>query len=272
MKDRQFKIGVFDSGFGGLTVLRAMLRMVPGADFVYIGDTARLPYGSKSQATIARYALSSTRFLIDQGADYLVIACNTASALALDDIRQSTMLPVLGVIDTGVDEARRRSETGDILVIGTDATIGSHAYAAASQKCGLRALEKACPLLVPLVEEGWIHHPVTTEVVRIYLSELLAQADLKDFRPDTLVLGCTHYPLLRRSIEAALPAGIRVIDSAEATADKVAQSLGKPALLTGAPTGRRRFFATDSIAKFRNLGASFLGAPIDKVELVDLDG
>ena len=269
---RHFQIGVFDSGFGGLTVLRALLRFIPGADFVYLGDTARLPYGSKSRATITRYALSSTRFLIDQGADYLVLACNTASALALDQIRSSTSLPVLGVIDTGVEEARKQSETGDVLVIGTDATIGSHAYAAAGKKLGLRVLEKACPLLAPLVEEGWVNHPVTTEVVRIYLSELLAQAGLEGMKPDTLVLGCTHYPLLRRTIEAVLPCGIRVIDSAEATADRVARSFDTGKLLTGAAAGKRRYFATDSVAKFRNLGASFLGSPIDKVELVDLGG
>ncbi len=273
MSRAEVKIGVFDSGFGGLTVLRALLQVLPGADFVYIGDTARLPYGSKSQATIARYALSSTRFLIEQDAGFLVIACNTASALALDDIRRSTALPVLGVIEAGVDEARGRSRSGDILVIGTDATVGSHAYAEAGRRCGLHTLEKACPLLVPLVEEGWVTHPVTAEVVRIYLSELLAQAEQEKMAPDTLVLGCTHYPLLRAPIEAALPAGMRVIDSANAIAERVAGTLGNDALCAAAnPARSLRFFATDSVAKFRNLGARFLGEPIDKVELVDLGG
>jgi glutamate racemase len=273
MSRRNFKIGVFDSGFGGLTVLRALLPLLPGADFLYLGDTARLPYGSKSRATIVRYALSSTRFLADRGADFLVIACNTASALALDEISSSTPLPVLGVIDTGVNEARASSKTGDILVIATDATVGSHAYAAASEKRGMRALEKACPLLVPLVEEGWSDHPVTAEVVRIYLGELFAQAHRMALQPDTLVLGCTHYPLLRAMIAAAVPEGMRIIDSAQATADQVARLLAADAsFAASAGDSSRRFFATDSVAKFEKLGAHFLGSPIEEVELVDLGG
>ena len=160
-RQNEVRIGVFDSGFGGLTVLRALLPRVPGARYIYLGDTARLPYGSKSQATIARYAVSSARFLLDQGAEFLVIACNTASALAIDDIRAAVPVPVLGVIETGAEQARATSKSGDVLVIGTSATVESHAYARACRELGLRALEKACPLLVPLVEEGWIDHPVT---------------------------------------------------------------------------------------------------------------
>lgn len=274
MSSQRLKIGVFDSGFGGLTVLRALLPLLPEAEFLYLGDTARLPYGSKSQATIVRYALSSTRFLLDQGADFLVIACNTASALALTEIRASTAVEVLGVIETGANEARSSSQTRDILVIGTDATIASHAYAAACRERGLRALEKACPLLVPLVEEGWVDHPVTAEVVRIYLTELLEQAQETDMDPDTLVLGCTHYPLLRPMMEAALMPAIRVIDSAQATASQAARMLAghsSPGRAVSS-SGRCRFFATDSVVKFRRLGARFLGAPMEKVELVDLGG
>jgi glutamate racemase len=268
------KIGVFDSGFGGLTVLRELLPLVPGAEFLYLGDTARLPYGSKSRATIVRYALSSTRFLLDQGADFLVIACNTASALALEEIRGSTPVPVLGVIETGANEARNSSKTRDILVIGTDATISSHAYAAACRERGLRALEKACPLLVPLVEEGWVDHPVTAEVVRIYLTELLEQAQEAELDPDTLVLGCTHYPLLRPMMEAAVSPAIRVIDSAQATASQASRLMGAVSGLSGAPAPgcKCRFFATDSVAKFRRLGARFLGSAMNEVELVDLGG
>jgi glutamate racemase len=267
------KIGVFDSGFGGLTVLRALLPLLPQAEFLYLGDTARLPYGSKSRATIVRYALSSTRFLLDQGAEFLVIACNTASALALKEIKQSTDVPVLGVIETGANEAQRNSQTRDILVIGTDATIASHAYAAACRERGLRAMEKACPLLVPLVEEGWVDHPVTAEVVRIYLTELLEKAQEEDLNPDTLVLGCTHYPLLRPLMEAAVAPAIKVIDSAEATASQAAARLGGHRFrATSAGGNRCRFFATDSVVKFRNLGARFLGSPMSDVELVDLGG
>jgi glutamate racemase len=274
VSDGRLKIGVFDSGFGGLTVLRALLPLLPGVEFLYLGDTARLPYGSKSRATIVRYALSSTRFLLDQGADFLVIACNTATALALEEIKASTPVPVLGVIETGANEAASSSKTREILVIGTDATIASHAYAAACRERGLRALEKACPLLVPLVEEGWVDHPVTAEVIRIYLTELLEQAQEEALDPDTLVLGCTHYPLLRPMLEAAVAPAIKVIDSAEATASQAARLLAGHRGIFGArvAAGRCRFFATDSVAKFRRLGARFLGSVIDEVELVDLGG
>ncbi len=266
------KIGVFDSGVGGLTVLRALLPRIPGAEYIYVGDTARLPYGSKSRATIARYAVSSARFLVEQGAQLLVIACNTASALAIDDIRQASSVPVLGVIETGAAEARANSTTGDVLVIATDATVQSHAYAGACRELGLRALEKACPLLVPLVEEGWIEHPVTTEVLRIYLTELLQHAEADGLQADTLVLGCTHYPLLRAQIERALPGSIQVIDSAEATAKRVCGALGIPASTVMASMPLLRFFATDSTVKFRQLGTRFLGQAIEDVELVDLGG
>lgn len=264
-------IGVFDSGFGGLTVFRALLDHLPAADYVYLGDTARLPYGAKSQATVARYAVSSARFLVDQGAEYLVIACNTASALALDAIRESVPVPVLGVIETGANAAQVSTKTGDVLVIATAATVESHAYAAACRSRGLRALEKACPLLVPLVEEGWVDHPVTGEVLEIYLNELLKEAQHASMNPDTLVLGCTHYPLLRANIERKLPATVKVIDSADATAAQVAATLAIPAT-TAKQSPQRLFYATDSVQKFRNLGTRFLGQPIDGVQLIDLGG
>ena len=169
------KIGVFDSGVGGLTVLRALLEQVPGADYLYLGDTARLPYGAKSRETVARYAVSSARFLVEQGAEFLTIACNTASALALDAIREAVAVPVLGVVETGANAADASSTTRDVLVMATAATVESHAYAAACAERRMRAIEKACPLLVPLVEEGWIEHAVTAEVLRIYLAELMEQ-------------------------------------------------------------------------------------------------
>lgn len=264
------KIGVFDSGFGGLTVLRALLDRIPGAEYLYLGDTARLPYGAKSQATVARYATSSARFLVEKGAEFLVIACNTASALALDAIRDAVPVPVLGVVETGANAALASSSTGDVLVIATAATVESHAYAAACAHRELRAIEKACPLLVPLVEEGWIEHPVTTEVLRIYLSELMEQAHAESLVPDTLVLGCTHYPLLRAQIERAVPQTLQVIDSAEATALQVAKRLGE--VSADIPPAKAQFFATDSVAKFRRLGSRFLGRSINAVELVDLGG
>lgn len=269
-------IGVFDSGFGGLTVLRALIERLPRARFAFLGDTARLPYGSKSRRTIARYAVESAQFLVrEQGAEFLVIACNTASALALDAIQQAVPVPVLGVIEPGASAARAASRTGDVLVIATDATVQSHAYAAACQALGLRALEKACPLLVPLVEEGWTNHPVTAEVIRIYLDELNADAVSQGLQADTLVLGCTHYPLLRPLIEHAVPAGMRVIDSAESAADAAIRLFnGRASAPAGSavPPTQIHCFATDSVEKFERLGSRFLGRPVGHVELVDLGG
>jgi glutamate racemase len=279
-------IGVFDSGFGGLTVLRALVNRLPHAHYAFIGDTARLPYGSKSRRTIARYAAQSARFLVEeQGSEFLVIACNTASALALDAIQDAVPVPVLGVIEPGATAARAASQTGDVLVIATDATVHSHAYASACKALGLRALEKACPLLVPLVEEGWTTSPVTDQVIRIYLDELLTAAAAENLNPDTLVLGCTHYPLLRPLIERAVPAGMKVIDSAESTADAAVQLVNgnhrvaaDPATPSGGasrvpPTAQViRCFATDSVEKFERLGSRFLGRPVGNVELVDLGG
>jgi len=266
-------IGVFDSGFGGLTVLRALMARLPEARFAFLGDTARLPYGSKSRRTIARYAAQSAQFLVnEQGAEFLVIACNTASALALDAIQAAVPVQVLGMIEPGAEAARAASNTGDVLVIATDATVQSHAYAAACEARGLRALEMACPLLVPLVEEGWTEHAVTAEVIRIYLAELMAEATAKDMNPDTLVLGCTHYPLLRPLIERAVPAGIRVIDSAEAAAEAAAKLFGRHENAGQVSATEVRCFATDSVEKFERLGSRFLARPVGEVALVDLGG
>jgi glutamate racemase len=296
-------IGVFDSGFGGLTVLRALIQRLPRARFAFLGDTARLPYGSKSRRTIARYAAESAQFLVrEQGAEFLVIACNTASALALDAIQEAVPVPVLGVIEPGAEAALAASRTGDVLVIATDATVQSRAYAAACRARGLRALEKACPLLVPLVEEGWtdasafpaaVTGPyaaqaasappqvaVTAEIIRIYLEELNAEAAAQGMKPDTLVLGCTHYPLLRPLIERAVPAGMRVIDSAEAAAEAAVRYFNGRATPPATPSAGQdappepqvRCFATDSVEKFERLGSRFLNRPVGKVELVDLGG
>jgi glutamate racemase len=269
-------IGVFDSGFGGLTVLRALIERLPGARFAFLGDTARLPYGSKSRRTIARYAAQSAQFLVrEQGAEFLVIACNTASALALDAIQDAVPVPVLGVIEPGAAAAHAASTTGDVLVVATEATVHSHAYTAACNARGLRAIEKACPLLVPLVEEGWTDHPVTTEVIDIYLNELRAEAAAQGMNPDTLVLGCTHYPLLRRLFEGAVRPGAKVIDSAESAAQAAVRLFNGSAAQPAAGSDAQaeiRCFATDSVEKFERLGSRFLGRPVGHVELIDLGG
>jgi glutamate racemase len=267
-------IGVFDSGFGGLTVLRALLPLIPSAHYIYLGDTARLPYGSKSRETIARYAVSSAKFLHDQGAELLVVACNTATALAFEDIRQSLPIPVIGVVEPGAHAALNvtSSSSGQVLVLATPATVQSHAYIHALQALGLEAAEKACPLLVPLVEEGWIDHPVTDDVLKIYLAEALAAAPATQ----TLLLGCTHYPLIQPAIQRILETlahPLTVIDSAAATAHATAVLVADhfPNLAaTGDPSCT--FYATDSIEKFQRLGSNFLGHPVAEVNLVDLGG
>lgn len=275
-------IGVFDSGFGGLTVLRALLSTISGAHFLYIGDTARLPYGAKSRATVSRYAVESARLLESRGAQLLVIACNTATALALDDIRSAVSVPVLGVIAPGAQAASTAIHRlipdpcslipASVLVLATAATVQSHAYQSACAALGLNATEKACPLLVPLVEEGWTDHPVTREVIRIYLREALVECT-----PRAILLGCTHYPLIHAAIEhevRALYSHAIVIDSAQATADAVASTLATTpiaAQLTPTPS-TFTCYATDSVEKFQRLGSHFLAQPIDSVTLLDLGG
>jgi glutamate racemase len=265
------KIGVFDSGVGGLTVLRALVDRIPEADYLYFGDTARLPYGSKSAATVAHYAVGAVRYLQDQGAELLVIACNTATALALDEIKSAAGVEVIGVIEPGAEAAAAASRRRKVVVIGTDATISSHAYRRAleARKVGVR--EKACPLFVPLVEEGWVEHPVTEQVARIYLAEAFSD-DASD--ADVLVLGCTHYPLIKPLLRRVAPEHIAIVDSAESTAQNVVRQL-QVGTLPSTKSERRsppglRFFATDSAEKFRKMGTRFLGLPVENVVHVDL--
>jgi len=273
VSSRRPTIGVFDSGFGGLTVLKALLEVIPHADYLYFGDTARLPYGSKSVETVGRYAVEAAHYLERHTAELLVIACNTATALALDRITSAAQAPVVGVVDPGAEAAAAVSKNKKVVVIGTEATVASHAYRKALEARGLEAREKACPLLVPLVEEGWVEHGVTEQVARIYLDEAFADG----FRDaDTLVLGCTHYPLLKPLLHRIVPPHVSIVDSAESTARAVAghmQQLLPPAvsnLEERRALPRLRFFATDSTEKFRRLGERFLGHPIENVQHVDL--
>jgi len=269
---RRPTIGVFDSGFGGLTVLKALLELIPDADYAYFGDTARLPYGSKSVETVARYAVEAAHYLESHGAQMLVIACNTATALALGEITSLAHVPVVGVIEPGAEAAAAATENQKIIVIGTEATVSSHAYRKALEARGLNAREKACPLLVPLVEEGWVEHAVTEQVARIYLGEAFADG-FHD--ADTMVLGCTHYPLLKPLLHRVAPVHVSIVDSAESTAHTVAARLQELVPITPHGEERRalprlKFFATDSVEKFRRLGERFLGHPIEDVRHVDL--
>jgi glutamate racemase len=263
-------IGVFDSGFGGLTVLRELITLIPNADYLYFGDTARLPYGSKSVETVARYAVEATHFLEGQGANLLVIACNTATALALDQITAAVHVPVIGVVEPGADQAAAASKERRVVVIGTEATVSSHAYLKALQRRAIDAREKACPLLVPLVEEGWLEHPVTEQVARIYLQDAFGDGF---HSADVLVLGCTHYPLIKALLRRVAPAHVSLVDSAHSTAHAVANKIGDLNKVTrtdikGDPS--LKFFATDSVEKFRRMGPGFLGHPVNAVEHVDL--
>ena len=273
---RRPTIGVFDSGVGGLTVLKELVRLVPDADYLYFGDTARLPYGSKSPETVARFALEAVRFLQEHGAEFMVIACNTASALALDSIKKAVKIPVLGVIEPGAERAAVATLHRTVLVIGTEATIGSHAYQRALAAKGVMALEKACPLFVPLIEEGWTEHTVTQTVAHTYLDEFFQDPKTG---PDTLVLGCTHYPLIKQTLRGVAPWRVEIVDSAESTAHAVLQELGKmPPLLPNIKPAeqrtmpRMRFFATDSVDRFRRLGEMFMGHTIGNVRHVDIGG
>ena len=247
-------IGVFDSGVGGLTVLRAIARLVPNADYLFFGDTARLPYGTKSQEFVARYSSAAARFLAARGIDLLVIGCNTASALALYDIKSAVSIPVIGVIEPGADAAAAISTSREALVFATEATCSSHAYQRALARRGFATHEKACPLLVPLVEEGWLDTPVTEQVARIYAIEALRNASAN---VDVLVLGCTHYPLLHPLLRRVVPQRIQIVDSAEATARALLPLLDGTALAPGEPS--YKFFVTDSVEKFRKLAPLFLG-------------
>jgi glutamate racemase len=272
MTTRRPRIGVFDSGVGGLTVLKALVELIADADYAYFGDTARLPYGSKSAETVAKYALGALRYLEDHGAEMLVIACNTATALALPEIKNTARVGVVGVVEPGADRAAACSKNGKVVVIGTEATVSSHAYQHALQSRGIEAREKACPLFVPLVEEGWVEHSVTEQVARIYLDEAFTDG----FRSaDVLLLGCTHYPLIKPLLRRIVPATVAIVDSAESTAQVVAEQLRITPLHNSSEKERRslprlKFFATDSVEKFRRLGGKFLGLPIEDVQHVDL--
>src|SRR5579863_4411197 len=259
------------------------------AHYLYFGDTARLPYGTKSSATVARYAIGATRFLETQQIDLLVIACNTATALAFPAIVDAAHVPVVGVVEPGAAAAAEVSKGGAAIVIATEATVSSHAYRDALARHNLQSLEKACPLFVPLVEEGWIDHQVTEQVARIYLGEAIEQAPRA---ADVLVLACTHYPLIAPLLRRVVPPSMQIVDSAESTArvvKKIIQENGCRSERTAdaVPTdqgGRTstvdvrcehrtfRFYVTDSVDKFKRLAAGFLGRKVDNVEHVDLGG
>ncbi len=259
-------IGVFDSGVGGLTVLKELSRQLPEEELVYLGDTARVPYGTKSPATVTRYALEAAAFLVSLGVKALVVACNTASAVALPALAARYQMPVFGVIGPGAARALQLSRGRRIGVIGTEGTIKSEAYARALHQLDSRVhvFGVPCPLFVPLAEEGWGDHPIAHMAASEYLMPLLTE------KIDTLVLGCTHYPLLKNTLSQVLGPQIALVDSAEETAAAVACRLNEDSLTRHTPCSPHRFFVTDVPDRFERVGGAFWGEPLHGVKQVEI--
>ncbi|QID34141.1 glutamate racemase [Pampinifervens florentissimum] len=245
------KIGVFDSGVGGLTVLKALRDKYPEIDFVYLGDTARVPYGNKSAQTVIRYSLEGAEFLLSEGVEMIIIACNTASSYALDVLRENFSIPVFGVIEPGVKHALDTTKNRRVGVIGTKATVSSDAYGRLLRSKGIEVFQKACPLFVPLVEEGILNGDIAQRVVEYYLTEL------KDKDIDTLILACTHYPLLRTVIEKFMGESVKVIDSAESTALEIMPFVERSGFSS------LSLYFTDHSPSLNFLIELILGEPID---------
>jgi len=266
--NRESPIGVFDSGVGGLTVVEQIRRALPGEDLVYLGDTARVPYGTKSPSTIVRFACEDTAFLLRQNVKAVVIACNTASAWALAQLNKKFDLPIFGVITPGAQAAASVTRNRRIGVIGTSATIRSQAYTreilARDQRA--KVFARACPLLVPLVEEGWVNHAVTHQVLEEYLKPF------DKHRIDTLVLGCTHYPLLKPAIRKILEKRVALVDSAEACANYVREQLARSGLLRTErrAAGTLQPFVTDDVGRFEEMAGRFLSSAPKRARRVEL--
>lgn len=259
-------IGIFDSGIGGLTVLKEIIQRLPEEDTVYLGDTARVPYGIKSPETVTKYSFENASFLLQHNIKLLVVACNTASAISLDEIKKTFPIPVIGVLEPGARAAVAATKSKRVGVIGTEATIGSGAYPDAIKRFDpeIEVIGMPCPLFVPLVEEGWVDNDVASLVAKKYLGLLKTKGI------DTLVLGCTHYPLLKGIIKEVLGDGITLIDSAQKTAKEVEETLSEKGLLSKSNIrGKHRYFVTDAPEKFASLGERFLGFPINSVEKIN---
>ncbi len=277
MTDRP--IGVFDSGVGGLTVLRALAAALPREDFIYLGDTARLPYGTKSPETVERYFLQCAEALADRGVKCLVVACNTASSVGLSHVGDRIgSLPVVGVIEPGAEAACKASRSGHIAVIATERTVSGGAYQEAilRRRQDARITARATPLFVALAEEGLCHGPIAEGIAGHYLDSMfvgrLSAQSIDADVPDTLLLGCTHFPMLAETIRRVVGTGVSIVDSAETTAASVATMLADIGLSRSSRGGRVRFLATDSVDRFVKVGGGFLDRRIapDEVELVDL--
>jgi len=257
-------IGVFDSGLGGLTAVRELLRTLPNESIVYFGDTARLPYGTKSRDTVTRFSLEIASFLVRQDIKCLLVACATASSYALETLEQRLSVPVVGVIRPAAATAVAAAPRGRIGVLGTPATVASCAYPEAIAKLapGAVVTSRACPLFVPLIEEGWIDHPVLREVAAEYLAELEAA------RPESVILGCTHYPLVAPALQALLGANVKLVDSGAEAARALAALLSERGMLGSGPV-RHRYYLSDERIQFQRIAESFLGQPMPPITIVD---
>ncbi|MBU2063522.1 MAG: glutamate racemase [Candidatus Omnitrophica bacterium] len=260
-------IGIFDSGLGGLTVLKEIRHILPQEQIIYFGDTARVPYGPKSRETVLKFSIENILFLLKHKVKLIVVACNTSSSVALNRVENSFRVPIIGVIKPGAEQALNLTRNGRIGIIGTRTTIRSRAYEKQikQKKQNMKIYSVACPLFVPLVEEGWTGNRITREIARMYL------APFKKYRIDTLVLGCTHYPLLKNVIKEVLGARVRLVDSAKQVAKQVSCILkDKQMLALGNRTKRPKihFFVSDEPASFAKLGKKFLGIPLKNVKVV----
>jgi len=261
-------IGIFDSGVGGLTVVKSIESLLPNENIVYFGDTARVPYGSKSNSTVIEYALQDASFLEKKNVKLIIVACNTASSIALESIRKKYKIPIIGMIEPGAKSAMEATHTNRIGVIGTETTISNKAYSKVllNLDSKVKVIEKACPLLVPLAEEGWIDHPATKLIVKEYLSEL------KKENIDTLILGCTHYPILRSIIQEAIGQNVKLIDSGEAASVEVEDYLNGIGLKNISNNlGRDQYFVSDTPTKFKEVANLFLGKEVQHIEKIDLE-
>lgn len=260
-------IGIFDSGVGGLTVFAAIRRSLPNESLIYLGDTARVPYGTKSAETVIKYSIQNAHFLVQRGIKALVVACNTSSAYSLPFLRKEVGVPVIGVIEPGARAALKASKTKNIGVIGTSATIASNAYARLLKEYdpSVKVVSQSCPLFVPLVEEGWFDGDVTKAVAKIYLESFAKE------KIDALILGCTHYPLLKSVIQEVAGGGVKLVDSAEAVAACVAEELaGQGLLIKEKQKAIHQLYVTDLPARFEMIATNFLDKDIPSVKRIEL--
>jgi glutamate racemase len=268
MKNNVAPIGVFDSGIGGLTVVKHLIDALPNENIVYFGDTARVPYGSKSNDTVIEYSIQNAAFLMEFGVKAIVVACNTASSVAMQSLRDKFNVPVIGMIEPGTKYGLGYTSTNKIGVIGTRSTIGNNAYSKKINEINpeVEVFEKACPLFVPFAEEGWIDHPATKAVAEEYLGPL------KNTGIDTLILGCTHYPILRNVIQTVMGPQIKLVDSGIAASYSVVQELTEKELLNPSNSpGSQLYFVSDVPTTFTFVASLFLGKEIHNVKKVETD-